>query len=138
MHRSDHISCCPRLSDRTDVILCHVFDLALACLTDLNVSQRVSSSPGIVESLYGICSLLTFLAISRRDPRSLTRFTVNFGCALKSNLDPTTLGSAVQLSLSTWNLNMLQVAYRVIQADRSGMMSSSKVSENIEEVFTKQ
>ena len=67
------------------------FDITLVCLTDLQVSQRVFVSLGTVESLRGICSLRTFLAISRRDPRSLTQFTSNFVCALNSILDPTVL-----------------------------------------------
>ena len=52
-------------------------------------TQRISVSLGTVESLHGICSLLTFLAMSRLDPRPLTQFTGNFGFAFNSVLDPT-------------------------------------------------
>ena len=57
----------------------------------LHVAQRVSVSRGVVEDLHGMCSPLTFPAMSRRHPRCATQFTRNIGCALNLVLDPMVL-----------------------------------------------
>ena len=67
-------------------------------------TQRISVSLGIVESLHGICTLLTFLAMSSRYPRSLTQFTGNFGFALNSILDPTVPQDSQRCSASALHL----------------------------------
>ena len=74
------------LRDRRDLVLFVVFDLAY--LAELHIRQRVAVSRGVVENLHGIRSLLTFLAMSRRDPRCVTQFARNFGCAVNLVLDP--------------------------------------------------
>ena len=47
-------------------MLCVAFDLVFAFLSERHVPQRISVSLGDVEGLHGICSSLTFLAMSRR------------------------------------------------------------------------
>ena len=80
--------------------------------------QRISFSLGMVESMRGICSLLTFFAMSRRDPRSFTQFHWQLRLRSQfcsgSNSSPR-LSEAARLSLFIWNLDMLQ---RVIQAEQ--------------------